>query len=421
MVQNPDGSIYFTYNKNNSSTEGLEKSFLSKLNANGIVDTSFGINGELQLPYFNNDSQLKKQADGKLVILSSSDSGPVILRILPMGQFDATFGTNGISSAVPPLGIDENEGSYGIILQNDKIIVHGIDYSSEPSFQHKIYRLDTTGALDNTFGNSGSISTQGTKSNGSFVLIDNQFNLVCLTASGMIEKFNPSGQPLTSFGNNGTLQATTYNLSGANKVIMDSNNHILYSNLVGKINRIKPDGTLDSSFNFNPVGLLPFSVMIFSIVEKDGYYYIGGMSEGSNVRYFISKLNQSGSIDPNFNYYSETNPDLGLINDMTVNHNSIIADGSNHIVKYLLNTTTLSSMDTKRMNNEIFLENPVKQNLIYQSKEQVSTIEIYSMDGKILKTIKDNRTNVSELIKGTYLAKITLENKKVIIKKFIKD
>lgn len=389
MVQNSDGSIYFTYNRNNSSTGGLEKSFLSKLNVNGIVDASFGTNG-------------------KLVILSGS-----VLRILPTGQFDTTFGSNGISSIIPAIGVDGNGSSYGIILQNEKIIVHGIENGN----QHRIYRLNTAGNIDNTFGNNGSISTQGNWSNTTSVFVDNQSNIVCGHSNGIMEKFNPNGQPLTSFGNNGTLQ-TIYTAGG----IMDSNNNIICTNLVGQISRFTPDGTLDSSFDYDPTTILPFPIWILSIVEKNGYYYIGGAKEVNNdIRFFISKLNQNGVMDSNFNYYLETNPNLNYLNDMIINDNNIIANGNGYIVKYLLNNATLSSTEAIKNNPEISFENPIRQNLVFKTKEKVSKIEIFSIDSKIVKTLKDNNTNVSELLKGVYLAKITFENGKVIIKKLIKN
>ncbi|KXH79647.1 T9SS type A sorting domain-containing protein [Chryseobacterium kwangjuense] len=414
MVQNPDGSIYFTYNRNNSSTGGLEKSFLSKLNVNGTVDHTFGTNGELQLPYFTDDSQVKLQPDGKLVILSSSDSGPMIVRVLPTGQLDSSFGSNGISSAVPALGIDENGGSYGIILQNGKILVHGVDTSSDP-VKHRIYRLTAAGAIDTTFGNNGSIFTLGTWSNLTSTFVDNQLNIVCGHANGTLEKFNPDGQPLTGFGNNGMVQ-TIYNSGG----IMDSNNQILLANGVGQISRFKPDGTLDSSFNFNPVVSIPFPIWILSIVEKNDYYYIGGAKEVNNdIRFFISKLNQNGTIDPSFNYYVESNSSLNYLNDMIINQNNIIANGNGYIVKYLVNNPTLSATEILKANTEISFENPVKQHLVYQSKEKVSKIEIYSQDGKLAKTLLGSNTNVSDLLKGVYLAKVTFENKKVVTKKLV--
>lgn len=414
MIQNSDGSIYFTYNRNNSSTGGIEKSFLSKLNVNGIVDTSFGTNGEFELPHFTIDSQIKKQSDGKLLIFGSSDSGATISRILPNGQLDITFGING-TSTIPDLTIDAYGGSYGIILQNEKIIVHGLD--NQNNNKHRIYRLNTTGSIDTTFGNSGSIFTIGNWSNATSTFIDNQSNIVCGHSNGIMEKFNPGGQPLTSFGNNGTLQ-TIYNSGG----IMDSNNNILTTNTVGQISRFKPNGTLDNSFNFNPTTVLPFPIWILTIVEKNGYYYIGGAKEVNNdIKFFISKLNQNGVMDPAFNYYLETNSSLNYINDMIINDNNIIANGNGYIVKYLLNTGTLSTTDIIKSNNDISFENPVKQNLIYQSKEKVNKIEVYSADGKIVKTLKDNNTNVSELLKGIYFAKITFENGKTAVKKLIKD
>ncbi|WP_347219076.1 T9SS type A sorting domain-containing protein [Chryseobacterium sp.] len=410
MVQDSNGSIYFTYNRNDSSTGGLEKSFLSKLNANGIVDTSFGTNGELTLPHFIVDSQIKIQSDGKLLIYLESD----ILRVLPSGQFDNTFGTNGVSSAIPAMGSDSVGYSGGFILQNGKIIVHGINNS-----QHLIYRLNTDGSIDTTFGNDGSIFTQGSWSNATSTFVDNQSNIVSIHLNGIIEKFNPNGLPLTSFGNNGVFQGMSNNYARA---IMDSNNNIVYTSGTGQINRIKSDGTFDSSFNFNPITSIPFPIWILSIVEKNGHYYIGGAKEVNNdIKFFISKLNQNGTMNSAFNYYVETNPTLNYLDDMIVNDNNIIADGNGYIVKYLLTNGTLSTTDMKKAIDNITFENPVKQNLVYQSNEKVSKIEIYSSEGKILKVSKESNLSVSGLPKGIYMAKVTFENGSITTKKLIKN
>lgn len=415
MTQNLDGSIYFTYSKDNP-TSGNYESFLSKLTPNGAIDSSFGNNGELTLPYAANDSQLKKQTDGKLVVFGFNDSNAAISRVLPNGQLDTAFGING-TTEINNVGSDMNVRGYGLLIQNNKIILYGeaLDPNS-PSYLHYkvIYRLNEDGSIDTTFGNNGLITT----ADGKFIFLDNQSNVVVL-GGATIEKYNNNGQPITSFGNNGIVNhSIPYGYVGS--AYMDSNNNIVYSNIDAEIGRIKSNGTLDSTFNFDPTSL-PFTTWILSIIEKNGNYYIGGMNEGSDVRYFISKLNQDGTMNSSFSYYSETNPDLGIIGDMIVNDNNIIANGSNNIVKYLLNTATLSTTETVKNNQEISFENPVKQNLIYKSKEKVSKIEIYSADGKIVKTLKDNNANVSELLKGIYFAKITFENGKTVVKKLMKN
>ncbi|MDQ0065814.1 T9SS type A sorting domain-containing protein [Chryseobacterium lathyri] len=415
MIQNSDGSIYFIYNKINSS--GIEKSFLSKLTANGIIDTSFGTNGELELPYISADSQLKKQPDGKLLAFGFYNGGAATTRILPNGQLDNAFGVNG-SSTIPELGSDVNDRSYGLILQNEKILVHGV---SGPAGQirHKIYRLNATGSIDSTFGNNGSVLTQGTGSIGSFVLIDNQSNIINLTNSGIMEKFDLNGQPLINFGNNGVLQMSFTLSDFVGTAFMDSNNNIVYSNFNAEINRIKPNGTLDNTFNFDPA-LLPSSTWIVNIIEKNGYYYIGGTNEDFDRTYFISRLTQNGSVDPVFNYFIETDIALTGIEDMIVNDNNIMASGGGYVVKYLINNV-LSTTETIKSNPDISFENPVKQNLVFITKEKVSKIEIYSTDGKIVKTLKDNNTNLAGLLKGTYIAKVTFENGRMIAKKLIKN
>ncbi|MDN3694539.1 T9SS type A sorting domain-containing protein [Chryseobacterium tructae] len=106
---------------------------------------------------------------------------------------------------------------------------------------------------------------------------------------------------------------------------------------------------------------------------------------------------------------------------MIINNGNIIVRGNGHIVKYLLSNGTLSTVDTKKEDQSISFENPIQQQLVYQSKDKVSKIVIYSPDGRIIKTVKDSRTSVSDLSKGSYVVKVTFENGNSISKKLIKN
>lgn len=252
--------------------------------------------------------------------------------------------------------------------------------------------------------------------------MDHQFNIICFNSnSGFIQKFDSNGQPITTFGNNGMvplLNTNGYGYGNTTSVFVDNNNKILFSlGSEDKLLRINPDGTLDNTFNYNVntnSGLNGGS-WIQSITEKDGAYYVGGAGYPNNI---ISKLTQNGSADPIFNDYLETDSDA---EEMIINNNNIIIRGNGFIVKYVLNNATLSTKDIIKSSTDLCFENPVKQNLVYQSKEKINKIEIYSADGKIIKTLKDNNTNVSELLKGVYIAKITFENGKATVKKLIKN
>ncbi|PQA96904.1 hypothetical protein B0A69_02230 [Chryseobacterium shigense] len=434
MIQSSNGSIYFTYAKNNPAT-GLSETILSKLNPDGTTDSSFGNTGVVTIVYYSNDSQMKVQPDGKLLLYcfdsDASTNYAIIIRILPNGQLDGTFGINGVVK-IPDLNPDLDARGYGLVLQNNKIIIYGqrtiIPLQDSSG---KICRLNENGSIDNTFGNNGYINNFS-----SFILvdIDSQSNLVCFgynkidtvneTYVGAIAKYNNNGQPLTNFGNNG-VSNLAFNPGYIQSSILDSNNHIIFSkfdpNAAGSLNKINSDGTFDASFVTNFNSSFPFLIDVLSIVEKNGYYYLGGMSyEQNNGEYFISRLTQNGTQEPVFNHFIETDPNLKTVGDMIVNDNNIIANGSGYIVRYLLSTSTLSTKDITKITHDISFENPVKQNLIFSTKEKVSKIEIYSVDGKIVKTLKDNNTDLSELLKGNYLSKITFENGKTTVKKLIK-
>jgi uncharacterized delta-60 repeat protein len=209
IIQNSDNSIYFTYAKDNPSL-GSAECVISKLNANGTVDTSFGNNGETIINnYFSAvQSELKKQTDGKILVMCFYSNGSAIVRLLPNGLLDTTFGINGIAK-IDNIGTDSDSVGYGFYLQNNKIIVYGQATSDPGPYIHykSIYRLNSNGSIDTTFGNNGSFNTPG-----NFIFLDNQSNITSFISnqnntniypSGALEKYNNNGQPLTSFGNNG--------------------------------------------------------------------------------------------------------------------------------------------------------------------------------------------------------------------------
>lgn len=427
IVQNTDESMYFTYARDNTVL-GSPEYVISKLTSNGTLDSSFGNNGEIVISnyYAGVDSRLTKQSDGKLLVHAFDTDGSVIVRILPNGQLDTTFGNNGVSK-IPNVYSDFDSYGYGLYLQNNKIIIYGLSTNGPSNFYKSIYRLNSDGSIDNTFGNNGFINTMG-----NFIFLDNQSNVISLITNyshtnanvtypnGGLEKYNSEGQPLTSFGNNGTLAFTT-NPGMVGNAFMDSNNNIVCYNMDNEIFRINSTGTYDSSFVFDNTNSYPFTIInLSSIVEKDNAYYIAGQTGSQQETFFISKLTSTGAVDPIFNYYSETTANSDEIGDMIINNNNIIAGRGTGILKFLLDSSTLSTAKERKSNPDVTFENPVKQNLVFTSKDKVNKIEIYSVDGKLVKTIKDNNAVVSELARGIYITKITFENGKMIVKKLIK-
>lgn len=423
ILQDSDGSLYFTYIKESATTEVV----LSKLNSNGTINTSFGTSGEVSIPYASSGypSTLKKQADGKLIMLGFYEDGTAITRILPNGQIDSAFGTNG-TAKIPYIGMSLNVDNFGFYIQNNKIIIYGnafdnnyhlLDYSL-------VYRLHENGSIDQTFGNSGSINTKA-----KYVFLDNQSNIISLTGSsnsypyGALEKYDPNGQVFSSFGNNG-VAAFPSSPGAINSAFLDNNNYIVCANINKEIFRLNPNGSRDNSFIFDNTQP-PFNDgdLSLSLFERNGNYYISGITGPSGETFVISKLTPTGSVDPAFNYYSENAVGPLFIGNMIINDGSIIATRGNQIFKFLLNNnTTLATADfSKASKTGISFENPMKQNLVYETKETVLSIEIYSSEGRLLNTVKDNNSDVSVLPTGVYMLKIRFTNGKETSRKIIKN
>ncbi len=290
-------------------------------------------------------------------------------------------------------------------------------------------RLNSDGTTDSSFGNNGEILTYQQNPLQStylpLIILDNQLNLLFF-GNDKIKNYTVDGQPMAGFGNNGEVL-----LSGDPSIVkVDSADKILYAknDLLGQtppvLGRLNADGTPDTTFNYNGIVGLEFR----DIYEKNGSYYVAGFAESINngYTYYISKLNQNGAVDPVFGEYIENDPNLlyHSINAIKVVDNNIIVstDGETlNILNYLVNgTATLATKGSVKNNPEITFESPVKQNLIYQSKEKIGKIEIYSVDGKLLKTVTENSSNVSELSKGVYFAKTIFENGRFSTKKLIK-
>lgn len=101
--------------------------------------------------------------------------------------------------------------------------------------------------------------------------------------------------------------------------------------------------------------------------------------------------------------------------DVTGNHRSHF---NYWVVK--LNPENLSTLESANKNN-ILIENPVKTQLNIKSKETIISIQLYNMEGKLIKTSNSDNMPVANLEKGIYVLKIQLKNGDIVSKKIIKE
>ncbi|GAA4280784.1 T9SS type A sorting domain-containing protein [Gaetbulibacter aestuarii] len=102
----------------------------------------------------------------------------------------------------------------------------------------------------------------------------------------------------------------------------------------------------------------------------------------------------------------------GQANDSgTVEFNSIVAD--NTLANREFNTATFS-----------MYPNPARNVLNFQTKDEISTIKIYDITGKVVmtsSTLSDKRMNVSQLTTGIYLVHLQTRDNKNGIRKLVKQ
>lgn len=126
IVLDADGKIILTGYVMGNNTDMA----FARLNANGSVDSSFGVNGQFTLDIYGYTDRawgVAMQPDGKILFTGGSwntlsQKGVVLIRCLADGTLDSGFADNGISYHV----LGDNSSGHDVMLQPDgKILVGG--------------------------------------------------------------------------------------------------------------------------------------------------------------------------------------------------------------------------------------------------------------------------------------------------------
>jgi len=169
-----DGNILLvgdSFIHNNSAEFAIINSYctLIRYNNNGILDTSFGANGIVVIPHIShaqNTVDCAIQNDGKIVVVGRTYQRPeimpdaTIIRLNGDGSLDTSFGINGM--IIDDNGDKQWSNFFKVMIQeNSKIVVagsYGTDYpDSDDTLNCCLYlkRYLPDGTLDTTFGTNG--------------------------------------------------------------------------------------------------------------------------------------------------------------------------------------------------------------------------------------------------------------------------
>ena len=270
-----------------------------KLQKNGSLDTSFGVNGALSIHGKSVSNCVAAVQYGKQCVTAYSDTGGItVQRWDDFGNPDTSFGTNG-SWLIKRSGTGVDKVTILKIDQQNRIILCIIS-TSDNRIYSTLFRLTHDGIPDQRFGNKGKFLVQypamevpmygiDTDSHGNIVLTGS-------AKSGIYHNFLTykllqSGQLDPAFGNNGIAYYQHQAISYARCVKFQSDGKILVGGLSHIQNpfqdrftiiRYHPNGTLDSSFGTGGIVYTQFTedvdVINELLIQPDGRIIAAGVA-----------------------------------------------------------------------------------------------------------------------------------------------
>lgn len=316
-------------------TSGMTSSLgmvVVRLNCDGTIDNTFGTNGYYLYNAPGGSSfayDMELLPSGQLLIagatsLTAANPQFTMLRLNSNGTLDQTFGVNGFFHN--DIGSSEDYARK-ILIQNNKIILVGS--SKLPGFSTNrlaLTQCDFNGQIDLTFGTNGTTTFQnatGSSCTGQSAVIGNNNDIfICGDAYinnvyyPLLAKVSATGVPYAAFGSNGVLIPMNFNARffdieyDGSKLIMTGQNGVGPWDLVLQA-RNTNDGALVTTFGSGVFPSTPGTSIIDVAVMDCAYELLihpdgslltcGTTGPSSFVRDFIiSKYNANGILQTSF-------------------------------------------------------------------------------------------------------------------------
>jgi uncharacterized delta-60 repeat protein len=181
-----------------ATNQNQEQPGLLRYNADGTLDPNFGIGGKVVIGGTNAGAAfgVAVQTDGKILAAAPANLHLTVFRFNSNGSVDNTFGNNG-ATAIQPTETFLGPASGGIALEPDGRILVATAHNEGGPLQI-VARLLANGQLDSTFGSNGVAPTFG----GDSVAVLPNGNILVGTGS-VTSAYAPNGAVVKDFGIHG--------------------------------------------------------------------------------------------------------------------------------------------------------------------------------------------------------------------------
>lgn len=361
--------------------------YITKLLANGDLDSSFSGDGKIMLDHDGMESYEVRhvvQPDGKTVIAA----GNLIARLLPNGVADETFGDMG-KVVMDPFDFFSHDVG---VDSNGKILMAG----HTTPFAMK--RLNADGTPDTTFGENGDLHFGFNGHAEKFTFQPDGKILVSGFAydpdhfmDSVIARVDANGSLDATFGQDGIVTLAqegddtipTFELLPDGKILVAVVNYENGTDLI----RLNANGSIDSGFgNSGVVTGLPS--VSSSALDNDGRLILAG----ARIRRFSTDgipdllFGNAGEISINEygNEFGMTAKTIKVQPD-----DKIIAIGGTEVYKILrfLPDSNMGTIDFEKNESYIY-PNPVQNETTFSyelSRSEKITVALYDLSGKLLK------------------------------------
>lgn len=308
------------------------------------------------------------QSDGKIVIVGSAfdgtDSNFGIVRLNRDGTLDDSFSGDGKQLVLFDLGGGNEDRATCVDIQRDgKIVVGGFAKTTAAGFNFAVCRLNADGTLDNDFSGDGKLTfdvANNSLDDRAFDIAVSGRNIVLAGTArvGTNDDFAAArvlddGTLDNSFAGDGK-QTVAFDLGGTNndqcealivrpdgKVVLGGSVPVGTSGAVElAMTQLNADGTLDTTFGFQPPGKVHVSAVDFAgsvhhltdlVQRATGEFLLVGYADGPGGRdMVVVGLDSNGSsFDPTLNATGKVRIDfdLGATNNDEVHAAVVQPDG----------------------------------------------------------------------------------------------
>jgi uncharacterized delta-60 repeat protein len=404
---------------------------LSRYNIDGELDTTFGDKGIVLTDFSNTEDfgySVALAKDGKIVVGGWTGLGTLkyfaLARYDTNGVLDDGFGTYGMVTTA--VGTNDLDNGLSVAIQDDeKILLAGSSNDGNRTY-FALVRYDTNGTLDNSFGSGGKIIS-------SVGYINDEARAVAIQADGKIvlaglsqtsedinfalARYNYDGTLDSAFGTAGVV-STFFGSSdkGASSLVIQKDGKLV---IVGTsdgsyaVLRYNSDGSLDSSFNGNGMvvtnvgGSYDYGNSV--AIQTDDKILVGGTTiKPANSDFALVRYNSDGSFDNTFGNDGIVITDFDKSDDVA-NCVAIQRDGKILLAGYMSDSALvvkfalaryLSGLESDvpqlaiESSPVLLYPNPVNGEAIieyYLTKDELITIELFDISGKLIKTYFSNK------------------------------